>query len=209
MDTDPQSAQDKKKPLETVEIALAYKRYDREVNLRQISYYLCAEIGEPMAYTELFHTLRTANEHDVIFLHINSPGGNFDAGLQIVNNMKASPAHVITVLEARAYSMAAMIFLAGDELVVHDNCELMLHNYSGSLIGKGNEQYAQVVATGKWFQKVMHRVCHPFLSKHEIDIILKGEDIWMDSDEIARRLKQLNKNDALPKKKPGKAGLAE
>lgn len=170
----------------------AYKRYDTQINLRQVSYYLCSEIVEPMAYTELFHTLRTATEHDVIFLHINSPGGNFDAGLQIINNMRASPAHVITVLEARAYSMAAMIFLAGDELIVHDNCELMLHNYSGSLIGKGNEQYAQVIATEKWFHKVMQRSCHPFLSKSEIEQILAGQDIWMDSDEITRRLKKTN-----------------
>ena len=142
------------------------------------------------------HRLDSAQRAVLIFFfrHINLyiiQSGNLDSGLQIINNMRASKAHVITVLEARAYSMGALIFLAGDELVVHDNCQLMLHNYSGSLIGKGNEQHAQVVAIGKWFEKIMSRVCYPFLSQEEISKILRGEDIWMDSDEIRRRLQRI------------------
>lgn len=167
-----------------------FRRFESQIVLRQIAYYLCGDIVEPLAYAELLNTLRTASENDIVFLHLNTAGGNLDSGLQIINNMRASKAHVITVLEARAYSMGALIFLAGDELVVHDNCQLMLHNYSGSLIGKGNEQHAQVVAIGKWFEKIMSRVCYPFLSHEEISKILRGEDIWMDSDEIRRRLQR-------------------
>ncbi|GAB3254072.1 Clp protease ClpP [Chitinimonas naiadis] len=162
--------------------------YERQLPIRQVSYYLCGELKEPQFYTELFYTLRTASETDVIFLHLNSNGGDFDTGLQIINNMMASAAHVITVLEARAYSMAAFIFLAGDELVVHDNCQLMFHIYSGSFVGKGNEQQAQVIAFSNWFEKVMSRLCTPFLSLAEIGKVLKGSDLWMDSDEIRRRL---------------------
>jgi ATP-dependent protease ClpP protease subunit len=119
---------------------------------------------------------------------LNSPGGNFDTGLQIINNMLASNARVVTVLEARAYSMAALIFLVGDEVIVHDNCQLMFHIYSGSFAGKGNEQQAQVIALSSWFEKVMFRICSPFLSSAEIEKVLKGNDLWLDSDEIRRRL---------------------
>lgn len=163
-------------------------RYERQVPLRQISYYLCGEILAPQYYTELFYTLRTANETDMIYLHLNSSGGDFDTGLQIINNMVASDARVVTVLEARAYSMAAFIFLAGDELIVHDNCQLMFHIYSGSFAGKGNEQQAQVAALSSWFEKVMNRICAPFLTLPEIEKVINGGDIWMDSDEIRRRL---------------------
>jgi len=171
---------------------LALTRYERQLAIRQISYYLCSEIREPQAYTELFHSLRTASSTDQVYLHLNCPGGDFDTGLQIINNMQASEARVITVLEARAYSMAAFLFLAGDELVVHDNCQLMFHIYSGSLVGKGNEQQAQVIALSNWFEKVMTRICTPFLNAAEIAKVLKGTDIWMDSDEIRRRLARLN-----------------
>ena len=163
-------------------------RYEQQVPVRQVSYYLCGEILEPQYYTEFFHTLRTASEADVVYLHINSSGGDFNTGLQIINNIAASPATVVTLLEARAYSMAALIFLAGDKLVVHDNCQLMFHIYSGYFSGKGNEQQAEVIAVGKWFEKVMARICMPFLSESEIGRILKGSDLWMDSDEISHRL---------------------
>jgi ATP-dependent Clp protease protease subunit len=166
-------------------------RYEQQSPMRQISYYLCGEILEPQYYTEMFYTLRTAAEGDVIYLHLNSSGGDFNSGLQMINNIAASPATVVTLLEARAYSMAALIFLAGDKLVVHDNCQLMFHIYSGYFAGKGNEQQAEVIAIGKWFEKVMARICVPFLSEGEIGRILKGSDLWMDSDEISHRLSRV------------------
>lgn len=163
-------------------------RFERQAPVRQVSYYICGELIEPQYYTELYYTLRTATDTDLIYIHLNSPGGDFNTGLQIINNIAASEAKVVTVLEARAYSMAAMIFLSGDELYVHDNCQLMLHTYSGVFSGKGNEQQAEVAAVGKWFEKVMRRICARFLSDEELDNIIKGSDFWMDSDEIRRRL---------------------
>jgi ATP-dependent protease ClpP protease subunit len=114
----------------------------------------------------------------------------------------------VTVLEARAYSMAAFIFLSGDELVVHDNCQLMFHIYSGSFAGKGNEQLAEVMALGSWFEKVMTRICSPFLSKVEISRILKGSDVWMDSDEIRKRLYRILRNKENTKKSESRVTIA-
>lgn len=163
-------------------------RYERQTPVRQVSYYLSGDLIEPQHYTELFYTLRTAVDTDLIYLHLNSPGGDFNTGLQIINNVLASSAHVVTILEARAFSMAALIFLSGDELIVHDNCQLMFHTYSGIFSGKGNEQQAEVAAVGNWFEKIMTRLCTPFLSDAEVSRILKGADLWMDSDQIRRRL---------------------
>ena len=177
-------------------------RYERQIPVRQVSYYLCGELKEPECYTELFFTLRSASETDLIYLHLNSPGGDFNTGLQIINNIAASDARVVTILEARAYSMAALIFLSGDEMYVHDNCQLMFHTYSGIFSGKGNEQEAEVAAVGKWFGKVMRRICTPFLSDMEIDKILKGGDFWVDSDEIRRRLRLVAAASVKPKR-PG------
>ena len=168
-------------------------RYEQQSPIRQVSYYLCGEILEPQHYTEMFYTLRTASHSDLIYLHLNSSGGDFNTGLQIINNIIASEARVITILEARAYSMAALIVLAGDKLIVHDNCQLMFHTYSGYFSGKGNEQQAEVIAVGKWFEKVMARICIPFLTEAEIGRILKGADLWMDSDEISHRLMRMQR----------------
>ena len=180
-------------------------RYEQQLPVRQVAYYLCGEIREPQYYTELFYTLRSASETDLVYIHINSSGGDFNTGLQIINNIFSSNARVVTILEARAYSMAALIFLSGDELIVHDNCQLMFHIYSGIFAGKGNEQQAEVTAVGNWFEKVMSRLCSPFLTETEIANILKGSDVWMDSDEIRRRLLRLQRvKTAARKKKAGK-----
>lgn len=180
-------------------------RYEQQLPVRQVAYYLCGEIREPQYYTELFYTLRSASETDLVYIHINSSGGDFNTGLQIINNIFSSNARVVTILEARAYSMAALIFLSGDELIVHDNCQLMFHIYSGIFAGKGNEQQAEVAAVGNWFEKVMSRLCSPFLTDAEIANILKGSDVWMDSDEIRRRLQRLQRaKNAARKKKTGK-----
>lgn len=177
----------------TSEVFQGLIRYERQVPIRQLSFYMCGEIQAAQYYTDLFYTLHTALETDIIYLHLNTPGGDFDTGLQIINNMLASSAHVITVLEARAYSMGALIFLAGDELVVHDNCQLMFHIYSGSVAGRGTEQQAQVVALSSWFKKVTNRICRNFLSPAEIGKVLEGTDLWMDSDEISKRLNRASR----------------
>ena len=66
----------------------------------------------------------------------------------------------------------------------------MFHTYSSSFAGKGSEQLAEVQALGNWFEKVTTRLCTPFLSAADISHILQGSDLWMDSDEIRRRLQR-------------------
>ena len=62
-----------------------------------------------------------------------------------------------------------------------------------------------MTAVGNWFEKVMSRLCSPFLTETEIANILKGSDVWMDSDEIRRRLLRLQRaKTAARKKKAGK-----
>jgi Zn-finger nucleic acid-binding protein len=39
----------------------------------------------------------------------------------------------------------------------------------------------------------MTRTCQPFLTAAEIRDVLKGSDVWMDSDEIRRRLERLRR----------------
>ena len=63
----------------------------------------------------------------------------------------------------------------------------------GYFAGKGNEQQAEAVAVESWFEKAMARICVPFLSTSEIGRILKGSDLWMDSDEIAHRLTRIRR----------------
>ena len=76
---------------------------------------------------------------------------------------------------------------------MHDNCQLLFHIYSGSFAGRGNVQQAEVLAVSNWFEKFMTRTCQPFLTTAEIKDVLKGSDVWMDSDEIRRRMERIRR----------------
>lgn len=167
-----------------------YAHYEDVIVQHVHSFYLCDEIEEPIKYTDLIHRITTASENDLVYLNLNTPGGNLYTGVQIINAMRAARAHVITVLVSRAFSLGTFLFLAGDEWHVHDNAMMMFHNFAGTVSGKGNEQLEQISSTVRWFNKLIKKYCSPFLTEAEIDRVIRGEDIWMDSDEIRKRLKR-------------------
>ena len=65
-------------------------------------------------------------EYDEITIRINSFGGDFNQGLSIVSEIRASKAFIITVVEGVAASMAGVIALAGDERRMNDYARIML-----------------------------------------------------------------------------------
>jgi ATP-dependent protease ClpP protease subunit len=171
----------------------AYTTYDVTVPSHIVHFYVSSDIKDPDHYVDMVYRLQTANEQDVFYVHLNTIGGRLDSGVQIINAMRACNGHVVTSLESQCHSMGALIFLSGDQFMIHDNCMMMFHNYSGGVFGKGHEQRAQLEAEIKWFNKLMKQICYPFLTMEEIEKILKGEDLWVDSEQIRKRLEKAMK----------------
>lgn len=65
---------------------------------------------------------------DEITVHINSYGGEVAEGIAIFNALKAHKAHVTTVCDGMACSIASVIFMAGDQRVMNEASLLMIHN---------------------------------------------------------------------------------
>lgn len=170
-----------------------YQHYEQQVSAQQIHFYLSGDISEPELYTDMIHRINIATPNDVIYIHLNTHGGQLDTGVQIINAMQNTPAHVVTILESAAYSLGTLIFLAGDELVVNDHCIMMFHNFKGGILGKGNELISQLDATVKWFTAMAKKIYIPFLTEDEFEKILRGEDLWMQSPEIRKRLDRASK----------------
>lgn len=193
----------------------AFIQYERQFSAREIHFYLCTAIGEPIDYVDMMHTITTAEASDIIYIHLNTPGGQLDTGVQMINAMKNSQAKIVTVLDGVAQSLGTLIFLSGDEMIVNDDCMMMFHNYNAGFAGKGNELSAQIDATTKWFAQIGKHVYIPFLSEAEFDRIIRGEDLWMQSHEIRKRIDNANKiveaekeaKNAKRKKKPSGDGL--
>jgi len=62
-----------------------------------------------------------------IHLRINSPGGDVFDGLAIHNALREHDAKVITHIDGVAASMASVVAMAGDEILMADNAFMMLH----------------------------------------------------------------------------------
>jgi len=170
-----------------------YQQYDHAFTSEHIHFYLSEEIGRPDEYTDMIHRINTAAECDSIFIHLNTHGGRLDTGVQIINAMQNSAARIVTIIEAEAYSLGTLIFLAGDELIVNDHCMIMFHNFKGAVVGKGHEQLAQLEATVTWFTELAREIYVPFLTEDEFERIIKGEDLYMHSIEIRERVARMIK----------------
>ncbi|MER5559697.1 head maturation protease, ClpP-related [Streptomyces sp. NPDC002506] len=68
-------------------------------------------------------------------VRINSPGGSVFEGIAIANALRSHPAMVTTQVDGIAASIASVIALAGDRLVMMPNSQLMIHDASGLCMG--------------------------------------------------------------------------
>jgi ATP-dependent protease ClpP protease subunit len=152
-------------------------------------FYIIDEIREVDPYVNLINTLKTSEQHDTIFIYLNTPGGNLLTTLQIISAIKQSAATVVTCMEGQVASAGTMIFLAGHRHIVGPNTIFMAHNYSGFVGGKGFELKTRQKFDEQYFHKFVRATYTGFLSEEEITSIMEDRDVWLDAEEVAKRLK--------------------
>ena len=64
----------------------------------------------------------------------------------------------------------------------------MFHNYSGGAFGKGGEMIDQLIHERKWSERLLNEIYKDFLTEDEIKSILDNKDIWMDGEEVVKRI---------------------
>jgi ATP-dependent protease ClpP protease subunit len=153
------------------------------------TFYLSGTIEESKEYTEWFDTIRNAGETDIVKIHINSPGGDLFTAIQFMRVLAESSATIVVSVEGACMSAATMIFLAEENFEVSEHSMFMFHNYSGMAIGKGGEMYDNIVHERKWSENILRSVYDDFLTEDEIKSILDNKDIWMDGQEVIKRIK--------------------
>lgn len=186
-------AEEEKEFLNIMKEIEPYHYFEQQIVKTIHHYFLSQVIEEPHRYTEMIYRIQIAGPDSIIYIHLNTPGGDLTTGVQLVNAMNSSQAHIVCSLEGEVASLGTMIFLAADEFIVHDNCLMMFHNYSGGIGGKGHEQIAALEATTKWTEGIMKQLYIPFMSTDEFERIRRGEDLYFQSDEIRKRLSKMVK----------------
>lgn len=72
-------------------------------------------------------------------LRLNSPGGSVFEGIAIANAIRSHPATVTVYVDSLAASIASVIALAGDRVVMMPQSQFMVHNASGACYGDATE----------------------------------------------------------------------
>jgi ATP-dependent Clp protease, protease subunit len=82
-------------------------------------------------------------------VRINSPGGSVFDGVAIYNALKRHQARITVWIDGIAASIASMIAMAGDEVVMPENAMLVLHDPSGLVAGTASDMRAMAEALDK------------------------------------------------------------
>ena len=146
-----------------------------------------SEIGESF-WTETVDAksfVTDLQELDVatIAVRINSPGGSVFDGVAIYNALKRHPAAVTTHVDGVAASIASIVALAGDRVVMAKNATMMIHNPWSMAMGDA----AELRKTADLLDKLRGTLLSTYADKsgQPDDVIAEAMDAetWYDADE--------------------------
>ncbi len=72
-------------------------------------------------------------------VRINSPGGSVFEGIAIANAIRLHPANVTVQIDGIAASIASVIAMAGDRIVMMPQSQLMIHDAHGACLGNASD----------------------------------------------------------------------
>lgn len=118
-----------------------------------------------------------------INLHIHSPGGEVFDGIAIYNQLKNHSATITVYIDGLAASMASVIAMVGDTVIMPKNAMMMIHKPWGVSWGDANDmrEYADLL------DKLENVLIPAYVTKtgkttDEITAMLEQET-WLDGDE--------------------------
>jgi ATP-dependent protease ClpP protease subunit len=151
--------------------------------------FLSKEIVEPSEYDRLCYMLENVEEDYIVELAMTTPGGRLDTTFKIVDSMNKCKAKIVGILSGSVASAGTVLTMFCDELKVGDNLEFMIHASSGGYGGKLNEVHAYHEFQKEESPKIFNYVYKGFLTDEEIQEVVKGRDIWLNSAEVLERWK--------------------
>jgi len=94
---------------------------------------------EDVTPTDIKDELAKLDDVDSVNVYVNSPGGGVFAGVAIYNELKRLNKPVTAYIDGLAASIASLIVLAADKVVMPFNAMLMIHNPWTMTVGDAND----------------------------------------------------------------------
>lgn len=165
--------------------------YETVMQCKDIHVFINDYIEDLSFFRPLHKILMEASENDSVTFHMSCPGGWIYTALTISNWIKSTNASTMAILEGENASASGIIILACDGVAVHDHSVLMCHSSQFGYSGLQDHVRGYVDFADKQLRNIAEDVYKGFLTEEEIDSITIGsKEIWMDSDEIIKRLER-------------------
>lgn len=101
--------------------------------------FLYDEIGGYGTYAEDFIAELKAVTAPNLRVRVSSPGGSVFEGVAVANALRAHPSKVTVQVDGIAASIASVIAMAGDRVVVQPQAMIMVHDASGVCLGNAQD----------------------------------------------------------------------
>ncbi len=127
--------------------------------------------------------LKALGEKTPIDLHINSPGGSVFAGIAIHNAIKRHAGEVRVFIDGLAASIASVVALAGDAVIMPENALFMIHDPASGAWGTAEDmrKAAEVLDKAKMAIAAVY-IEATGLDPETIDRLM-SEETWMTAAE--------------------------
>lgn len=133
--------------------------------------------------------LKAVTENEIV-VEINSPGGSVFDGIAIYNMLRAAAASgkkITSKVMGVAASIASVILLAGDKIVMPANSMVMVHSPSGGVFGTAEEMRDMADVLDKVKKSLVATyVKRTGLSEDEV-VAMLAKDTWLTADEAKEK----------------------
>ena len=116
-------------------------------------------------------------------IHINSLGGEVFEGMAIYSIIQRRKAKTTVYIEGIAASIASVIALAADEVIMSENSLLMIHNAWGGTQGEAKDMRKQA----EILEKITNEIAEVYVKKTKIPyneiVEMMDEETWLTAEE--------------------------
>ena len=128
------------------------------------------------------------NDVDTINIRIHSPGGSISEGCAIYNALKHHPAKKIVYIEGECSSIATVVAMAGDEIIMSPVSRMMIHNPLVMHIAGGAEKLrAQANTLDKLKEVILNAYVTKSKLSREVISDLMSKETHMTAEEALEK----------------------
>ncbi len=139
--------------------------------------------------TDVSDFLATIDTNKPLSIHINSCGGSVFAGITIYNRLKAHNGIKTVYIDGLAASIASIIALAGDKIIIEPSAYYMIHKPISYAYGNADEIRKEAEELDK-IQNTLVEIYlnHSFCTKEELNDFVNAET-WFTGTEAVEKFK--------------------